>query len=68
MRVRFVDGPLEGREEEVADVGEGLPVYWPQPPSDVDEEPETPGMDDVVEYLYVGNGEATYVGGQLEET
>ena len=68
MRVRFVDGPLEGREEEVADVEEGLPVYWPQPPPDVDQEPETPGMDDVVEYLYVGNGEATYVGGQLEET
>jgi len=68
MRVRFVDGPLEGREEEVADVEEGQPVYWPQPPPGSDEEPETPGVDDVVEYLYTGNGEATYVGGTLEGT
>lgn len=68
MRVKFVDGPLEGREEEVSDVDEGQPVYWPERPADVDEEPETPGIDGVVEYLYEGNGEATYVGGQLEQT
>ena len=67
MRVRFVDGPLEGREEEVADVEEGQVVYWPHPPPDADEEPATPGLDDVVEYLYRGNGEASYVGGRLEE-
>ena len=67
MRVRFVDGPLEGREEEVSDVEEGQPVYWPQPPPESDMEPGTPGVDDVVEYLYRGNGEATYVGGQLED-
>lgn len=26
-----------------------------------------PGLDDVVEYLYEGDGRATYVGGQLDE-
>ncbi len=68
MRVTFVDGPLQGREEEIPDdrVEEGRPIYWPQQPDDVDEGPVTPGTDDVVEYLYEGDGRATYVGGRLD--
>lgn len=68
MRVTFVDGPLDGREEEIPDeqLQEGNPVYWPSMPDvDDDTDPQQPGLDGVVEYLYEGNGRATYVGGQL---
>jgi hypothetical protein len=70
MRVLFVDGPLEGREEEIADDGvqAGQPIYWPERPKETDEAPATPGVDDVVEYVYEGNGQARYVGGQLGDT
>jgi hypothetical protein len=70
MRVTFVDGPLDGREEDIADdqLEEGKPVYWPSPPHrDADTDPLQPGLDDVVEYLYEGDGRATYVGGRLDE-
>lgn len=70
MRVTFVDGPLDGREEDIPDekLEEGHPIYWPERPDvDDDTEPEQPGLDGVVEYLYQGDGRATYVGGQLEE-
>jgi hypothetical protein len=69
MRVRFVDGPLDGREEEIPEdeLEEGQPLYRPERP---DREDDTdlgrPGIDGVVEYLYRGDGEATYVGGQLD--
>ena len=69
MRVKFVDGPLDGREEEIPDdkLEEGHPVYWPERPELDDEtDPEQPGLDGVVEYLYEGEGRARYVGGQLE--
>jgi len=69
MKVTFVDGPMEGREEEIPDdkVSEGQPIYWPERPDiEDDTDPEQPGLDGVVEYLYEGNGRATYVGGQLE--
>jgi hypothetical protein len=70
MRVRFVDGPLDGREEEIPDdkLEEGHPVYLPErPETDDDTDPEQPGLDGVVEYLYDGDGRASYVGGQLED-
>jgi hypothetical protein len=70
MRITFVDGPLAGREEDVPDdrLEEGRPVYWPTPPDrDDDTDPDQPGLDGVVEYLYQGNGRATYVGGRLDE-
>jgi hypothetical protein len=69
LNVRFVDGPLDGREEEIPEdqLDEGHPVYWPERPDiDDDTDPRQPGLDGVVEYLYEGNGKATYVGGQLE--
>ena len=67
MRVTFVDGPLNGREEEIADdrLEEGHPVYWPSRPDDAKDDPETPGLDGSVEYLYEGDGRARYVGGQV---
>ena len=70
MQVRFVDGPMDGREEEIPDdqLEEGHPVYWPSPPETGDDtDPEQPGLDGVVEYLYDGTGTARYVGGQLED-
>lgn len=69
MRVKFDGGPLDGREEEISDdeVSEGQPIYWPERPSiEDDTDPVQPGLDGVVEYLYEGNGRATYVGGQLQ--
>jgi hypothetical protein len=69
MRVTFVDGPLDGREEEIEDerLVEGQPVYWPAEPTEANEtDPNQPGLDGVVEYLYDGEGRATYVGGQLD--
>jgi hypothetical protein len=67
MRVTFVDGPLNGREEEIDDdrLQEGQPVYWPSRPDHAEDDPETPGLDGVVEYVYEGEGRARYVGGQL---
>jgi hypothetical protein len=69
MRVKFVGGPLDGREEEISDdkLEEDHPIYWPEKPDiDDDSDPGQPGLDGAVEYLYEGNGRATYVGGQLE--
>lgn len=69
MRVTFVDGPLKGREEEIpdAELKEGAPIYWPSRPDRSDDtDSEQPGVHDVVEYLYDGNGRASYVGGQVD--
>jgi hypothetical protein len=69
MKVKFVGGPLDGREEEISDdkLEENHPVYWPERPDiDDDTDADQPGLDGVVEYLYEGDGRATYVGGQLE--
>jgi hypothetical protein len=69
MRVTFVDGPLQGREEDIPDdrLEAGQPFYWPQPPDPEKDDPATPGLDGVVEYLYEGDGRATYVAGRLDE-
>ena len=70
MRVKFVDGPMDGREEEIDDerLEEGQPVYWPsEPTTESDTDPLQPGLDGIVEYLYEGEGRATYVGGRLAE-
>jgi hypothetical protein len=49
MRVTFVDGPLDGREEGIppdAKLEEGHPVYWPErPETDDDTDSEPPGLD-----------------------
>jgi hypothetical protein len=67
MRVNFVGGPLDGRAEEIPDenLKEDTPIYWPSREELADEDPETPGAEGAVEYLYEGNGRATYVGGQV---
>jgi hypothetical protein len=70
MRVTFVEGPLDGRTEDISDdeLQEGNPVYWAERPElDDDTDPEQPGLEGVVEYLYEGDGRARYVGGQLED-
>ena len=67
MRVNFVGGPLDGRTEEVPDenIEEDMPIYWPSRDELENEDPETPGPEGALEYLYEGNGRATYVGGQV---
>jgi hypothetical protein len=67
MRVTFVGGPLDGRVEEVPDenVEEDMPIYWPSRSELEDEDLDSPGVEGAVEYLYQGNGRATYVGGQV---
>jgi hypothetical protein len=66
MQVRFVGGPLDGRVEDVGGDLESSPtIFWP-PGRDLDrQEDRIPGVDDVVEYLYRGDGTAEYVGGVL---
>ena len=67
MRVTLVGGPLDGRVEEVPDenVEEDMPIYWPSRDELEDEDLDTPGVEGAVEYLYEGNGRATYVGGAV---
>lgn len=67
MRVTFVDGPLDGREEDIPDerLEQGQPLYWPSKDRLQDEDPEVPGEEGAVEYLYEGDGRARYVGGAI---
>jgi hypothetical protein len=67
MKVTFVGGPLAGRVEEIPDenLEADTPIYWPSRNELDDADPETPGAEGAVEYLYEGNGRATYVGGQV---
>jgi hypothetical protein len=53
MRVTFVDGPLEGRQEDIADdrLEQGQPIYWPSKDELDDEDPGVPGEEGAVEYL-----------------
>jgi len=68
MRITFVDGPLQGREEDIPDdqLEEGQPIYWPSRDDLHEDDPESPGVEGGVEYLYRGEGRASYVGGRLE--
>ena len=67
MKVTFVEGPLNGREEDIPDdrLEQGQPIYWPAKDELEDEDPEVPGEEGAVEYLYEGDGRARYVGGVL---
>ncbi len=67
MKVRFNDGPLDGRTEEVADeeTERGI-IYWPPGALDrAEDDDAVPGLDGVVEYVYRGDGTADYVSGFL---
>jgi len=59
MLVRFNGGPLDGQSHEIADEPDvGAAITWP-PNADVEKHDDAiPGSDDVVEYLYRGNGAA----------
>ena len=67
MKVQFVGGPLDGRTEDVeGELEPSSAIYWPPGADLTKQEDRIPGVDDVVEYLYVGEGKAEYVGGLLE--
>lgn len=67
MQVRFVGGPLDGRSEDVeGDLEPKSTIHWPPGADRTRQEDDVPGVDGVVEYLYVGEGKAEYVGGLLE--
>ena len=67
MQVRFVNGPLDGRVEEIdADLETSPTIYWPLGADLRAQDDRVPGVDDVVEYLYRGDGTAEYVGGLLD--
>ena len=68
MLVRFNGGPLDGQSHEIEDEPEeGATITWP-PNADLTKADDSiPGSDDVVEYLYRGQGTADYVGGLLDE-
>ncbi len=67
MLVRFNGGPLDGQSHEIADEPDvGAAITWP-PNADADKHDDAiPGADDIVEYLYRGQGSADYVGGLLD--
>ena len=68
MRVRFVGGPLDGQTEEVHDdLAPDATIYWPPGADLTVQDDRIPGVDNVVEYLYRGDGSADYVGGLLDE-
>ncbi len=68
MRVRFVGGPLDGQTEEVQDdLAPEATIYWPPGADLTVQDDRVPGVDNVVEYLYRGDGSADYVGGLLDE-
>jgi hypothetical protein len=67
MQVRLVGGPLDGRVEEVdADLEDSAASFWPPSADLTKQDDRVPGVDDVVEYLYRGDGTAEYVGGLLD--
>jgi hypothetical protein len=67
MKVTFEGGPLDGRTEDVPDdrLEEREPFYWPSEDELHDTDLERPGLEGAVEYLYEGEGKASYVGGQV---
>lgn len=69
MKVRFRDGPLDGMVEDVADteVERGI-IYWPPGAmNDKHDDDGAPGLDNIVEYVYRGDGSADYVSGLLDD-
>ncbi len=67
MDVRFNGGPLDGQTKDVGDEPEdGGMILWP-PDATLTDDDAVPGNDNVVEYLYRGNGTADYVSGLLDE-
>ncbi len=68
MRVRFVGGPLDGQSKDVRDdLTAESTIYWPPGADLTAQEDRVPGVDNVVEYLYRGDGSAEYVGGLLDQ-
>ena len=67
MKVTFEGGPLDGRTEEIADdrLEEGAAVLLAVRGRAQGRGPRHAGARGAVEYLYGGDGKATYVGGQL---
>jgi hypothetical protein len=67
MLVRFNGGPLDGQSHEISDEpAVGGTIIWPPNADLAKHDDAIPGSDDVVEYLYRGNGAADYVGGLLD--
>lgn len=65
--VRFNGGPLDGQSHEIADEPDvGAAITWPPNADIATHDDAIPGSDDVVEYLYRGQGSADYVGGLLD--
>lgn len=62
MKVRFVDGLLDGQIREFSDVDlvEGSILELP---SGLDNEAEIPGDESVISYMYEGDGVARYIAG-----
>ncbi len=69
VQVRFVGGPFDEQTHEVeGDLGTNAVIYWPPDATPGEAEDDTPGDDDVTEYIYQGDGTALYVGGLVDET
>ena len=66
MQVRFTGGPLDGETKEIGSEPEvGRTIHWPPDATPTTHDDTIPGADDILEYLYRGDGEADYVAGLL---
>jgi hypothetical protein len=63
MRVKFIDGPLDGEVRELADqeLEDGSVIQLPSGAEEND--PAMPGDETTISYLYEGDGVARYIGG-----
>jgi hypothetical protein len=68
MQVRFVGGPFDGQRHEIDGTLEtDAVIYWPPDAGTGRADDAVPGVDDVTEYSYRGDGTAHYVGGLIGE-
>ena len=71
MRVTMRGGPLDGQEREIEDetLTPEHPIFLPPDAprgADAKHEDDIPGDDDLVEYIYRGEGLADYVSGLVD--
>ncbi len=64
MEIQFRGGPLEGQRHSVeGDPTQDQAIYWAADGDRISDDPGTPGVEGLVEYIYRGSGIAEYVGG-----
>lgn len=64
MDIQFQGGPLDGQRHHVErEPATDRVLYWVADDARFLDEPDVPGIEGIVEYIYQGDGTAEYVGG-----